>query len=115
MATFFTTAAKDAMVNTLTITHVSLHSANPSNNGSQYELTSPMYARQPASLAATNNGVRLLNEDVIFSVTAGDQVSHIGYWNNTTFVSWVELPFVDTAAEDKDIVLKTSKNGLSVI
>jgi hypothetical protein len=114
MATFFTALTKNIMANAITITHASLHSRNPTPDGSDGELTSPSYSRTSASLLPAVDGVRYLESDVIFSVTAGDQVAYIGYWNGSTFVAAVELPVLDIADENKDLVLSTASNGLAV-
>ena len=114
MATFLTAAVKNTMMDTIQVTHLSLHSANPSDLGTDYELTSTPYSRQTATLAASIDGTRNLTGEVLFNVDTGDEVSHIGYWDNTTFVGWVELPFTDVATEPKELSLKPENNGLSV-
>ena len=79
------TATKNAMLDSLTITHASLHTANPGDIGS-FEVTGGTYARQSISMAAAANGIRSCINQPVFQVPAGVTVGFIGLWNNTTFL-----------------------------
>ena len=75
-----------------TVTHVSLHNADPSTTGAN-ELTggSPAYARLAVSWAAAAAGVRDNSGALDFNVPAGATVLHLGLWTAITagtFKGW---------------------------
>jgi hypothetical protein len=68
------------------ITHVSLHSAIPSDAGSN-EISggSPPYARIPIAFAAATGGTKDKDATTVtFEVPAGTTVTHLGYWTALT-------------------------------
>lgn len=82
----FSTAAKNTMLDALTITHASLHSADPGGTGAN-ELTggSPAYARKSPTFNAASGAARALNADLVFDVPAST-VAWVGYWNGATWL-----------------------------
>lgn len=86
----FVDAAKNTMLDALTMNLLSLHTGHP-GSGSTAEVTggSPAYARVAGTIAAASGGTRSLSSDVTFNVPAGD-VAVIGFWNSTgpVFHGW---------------------------
>lgn len=82
----FTAAAKSTMLNSLTVSTMSLHSAFPGATGAN-ELSggTPAYARKASTVATESGGVRSLSSAVVFDVPAGSTVRWIGLWNGATF------------------------------
>ena len=80
-----TTATRNAMLDSLTITHASLHTGDPSTTGAN-EVTGGTYSRKTVTMAAASNGTRSASNQPIFDVPAATTVTHIGLWNNTTFL-----------------------------
>ena len=80
------TATKNAMLDGVTYSDASLHSAFPGSTGAN-ELTggTPAYARKAITVNAASAGQRLLNAAVTFDVPAGTTVRWVGFWNSTTF------------------------------
>jgi len=81
----FVEAAKNTMLDALTITHISLHDGAPGAGGAN-ELSggSPAYARVTATINAAATSSRALDADVTFNVASGDTVMHVGYWSAIT-------------------------------
>lgn len=65
-----------------TVTHVSLHSGDPSTTGAN-ELTggSPAYARKAVTWAAAASGQRANSGAITFDVPAATTVLHLGLWD----------------------------------
>lgn len=83
----FPTATKDALLNGLTFTQASLHTAFPGSTGSnEVSGGSPAYARQNTVVNASSGGVRALNAAAVFNVPAST-VRWIGFFNSATFVN----------------------------
>lgn len=83
----YATTAKNAMLSSLGITQVSLHSADPGQAGAN-ELAggSPAYARKAIAFNAPANGVMSqTTSDPVFDVPAGATVAFVGYWAGATF------------------------------
>ena len=78
-------ATRNAMLDSLTITHASLHNGDPGTNGAN-EVTGGSYARQGVTMAAASNGIRAASNQPVFNVPASTTVAHIGLWNNSTFL-----------------------------
>ena len=80
----FVEAAKNSMLDALSITHISLHDDDPSTTGAN-EVTGgdPAYARQAATINAAASSSRALNVDVTFDVPACT-VKYVGYWSALT-------------------------------
>lgn len=100
----FTTSAKNAMLNGLTVTAASLHTAFPGTTGTN-EVAGGSYARQTPSLAAASGEVRTASSNS-WSVPAATTVRWVGYWNGSTFLccapnggspkEFVAIPSTDT-------------------
>jgi hypothetical protein len=81
-------ATKDAMLNALTFTQMSLHSAYPGTTGTN-ELTggTPAYARKAITVSTSVSGVgRSLSASAVFDVAAGTTVRWLGFWNGGVFI-----------------------------
>lgn len=67
------------------ITHISLHSGDPSTTGAN-ELTggSPAYARKAVTWNAAASGLRTQNGALVFDVPTGTTVYHVGFWTAIT-------------------------------
>lgn len=67
------------------ITHISLHSGDPSTTGTN-ELTggSPAYARKAVTWNAAASGLRTNNGALVFDVPTGITVYHVGFWSALT-------------------------------
>jgi len=80
----YTVTGKNKMLNALGVTHVSLHTAAPTDAGLN-EVTGGTYARQPINFAAAANGI--LDDDGLtadINVPALTTVAFIGYWDALT-------------------------------
>ena len=84
-----TVATRNAMLNALTITHASLHTADPGTTGIN-EVAGGTYARQAVTFAAASNGSRAMSNQPVFNVPASTTVAWVGLWNNTTFLGSVD-------------------------
>ena len=76
----------DVMLNSLTFTQASLHSAFPGSIGSN-ELAggAPAYARKNITMNASSGGSRALSAAVVFDVPVVT-VRWVGYWNGAVFI-----------------------------
>lgn len=83
-----TTAAKNTMLNALTIDTASLHTAFPGLTGAnEVSGGSPAYARKAVSFAAAAGGSRALSAAVTFDVPA-TTVRWFGFWSSGTYVGY---------------------------
>ena len=75
------------MLGALTVTHASLHSADPGPTGAN-ELAggSPAYARIAPTFNTASSASRALNANLVFNAPPGSTVAYVGYWNNATFL-----------------------------
>lgn len=82
-----TTAVKNAMLDAVTVTQMSLHSGDPGTTGAN-EISggSPAYARKNVTLGAASGGVRSVASPPSFDVPGGVTISHWGLWNGSTFL-----------------------------
>lgn len=92
-----TTATKNTMLDAVTITQASLHSADPGATGAN-ELSGGAYARKSVTIPAASGGERKLSTTTRFDVPAGATVSHVGYWNGSTFVGGDQLTATESYA-----------------
>ena len=78
-------AAKNSMLDSLTIAYISLHTGDPGATGVDNEVSggSPAYARKAATINAAATGSRALDADVTLDVPACT-VSYVGYWSLVT-------------------------------
>jgi len=79
----WTDNAKNTMLDSLTTFYVSIHSANPGENGDN-ELSGTNYNRVQASLSQASSGKRILETDVIMTIPGGSTVAYVGYWTDAT-------------------------------
>ena len=107
-------SAAHAMLNAITITHVSLHSVDAPAGGSN-ELTGGDYARLPRTLQPAASRKRLLNTDAVFMLDAGHAPKAIGFWNNSTFVGYRVLPVQPViAVNDATYTCPAASTGLAI-
>ena len=80
----FSEAAKNDMLDAITIDKLSLHSADPGVNGTANELSGgdPAYARKAAVYNAASGGERTLQADVVFDVPSGATVAYVVKWQS---------------------------------
>lgn len=88
MASVLTNNGKNVKLDALrsAVTHLSLHSADPSTTGAN-ELTggSPAYARKAVSGgSAASGGSVLISANLTFDVPAGSTVAYCGMWSAST-------------------------------
>ena len=86
----FTNTVKNAMLELLdesggsqSITHVSLHTADPGTTGAS-EVTGGSYARVAVTWGSAASGVKSNTGSLAFNVPAGTTVTHIGGWSAST-------------------------------
>lgn len=83
----FTEAALNPAVDAITdlVTHVSLHTADPSTTGAnEVAGGSPAYARQAVTYAAADNGQAAIEAVEEFNVPGSTTVTHFGLWSAST-------------------------------
>jgi hypothetical protein len=63
--------------------YVSLHTADPTDDGSGTEVSGGSYARQSASFGAPSNGASSTDSDITFPQATGSwgTITHIGIWD----------------------------------
>jgi len=66
--------------------YVSLHTADPTDDGSGTEVSGGSYARKSATFASPSNGASSTSADVTFDQATGNwgTITHIGIWDNST-------------------------------
>ena len=80
----FVAAAKNTMLDSLTVAYASLHSDDPSTTGAnEVSGGSPTYARKAVIFDAAAASARALNADVTFDVPA-ETIKYVGYWTLAT-------------------------------
>jgi len=84
-----TTAVKNAMLDAITITDMSLHSGFPGLTGAN-EISggTPAYARKTVTYAAASGGTRTTSASINFDVGAGHTIRWVGNWNSATFIGY---------------------------
>lgn len=86
------------MLDNLVITKIGLHSGDTGLDGLSNELISAGYSRQSCNFNLTSQlGSRTLTNDVSFSLSGGDSIRYISYWNDSTFILSQEIDVVDFA------------------
>lgn len=83
----FATATKDSMLNAITITQASAHTAFPGGTGAN-EVSGGGYARVAAAFGASAAGVRSLSAGVNLTIPAGSTVRWLGLWNGGTYLGY---------------------------
>ena len=80
----FVAAAKNTMLDSLTVAYASLHTGDPSTTGANESTGgSPAYARKAVTFDAAAASARALNADVTFDVPAST-ITYVGYWTAVT-------------------------------
>lgn len=81
----FSTAGRNAALGGVGVTHASLHSGFPGNNGAN-EISggSPAYARKSVTFDAASGGSRAQSGTAVFDVPGSTTVRHIGFWTALT-------------------------------
>jgi hypothetical protein len=75
----FSTAAKNTMLNALTVDRVQLHSGDPGASGTSNVISNTMVT---ATVATASSGERLLSSDVSCTgLTALQAVTHVSFWS----------------------------------
>jgi len=82
-----TTTGRNAALDGIPITHVSLHSGFPGTTGTN-ELTGGGYGRVAVTFSAASGGVRNLSAPAALTVGAGHVVRWAGLWNNSSFIGY---------------------------
>lgn len=85
MTTNIADATKNAMLDSMLITTISLHSDDPGVTGTN-EISSANYSRQSGTFTAAESGSRQLVSDAVFNLVAEDNVRWVCYWNDATFL-----------------------------
>ena len=67
------------MLDGLDITHVSLHTAEPNESGSN-EVSGGAYTREAISFSAAAAGNLDSSNAPVFDVPAGTTITHVGFW-----------------------------------
>lgn len=89
-----TTKGGNDALDGLNPTHVSLHTADPTDDGSVGELSggSPAYARKAVTFAAAAGKSRAMNGEHDVDVPAGNTVSHYAVWDGADCIDKGPLP-----------------------
>lgn len=100
----FTTSSKNTMLDALTLTQASAHTAFPGGTGSN-EVVGGAYVRIAPTFAAASGGTRALSAALNFAIPAGVTVRWLGLWNGAAFVGYaandgVPKEFICTPATD---------------
>jgi len=70
---------------TISITHASLHTANPDpSGGSEVTGGTPAYARKSITWSAASAGSMSASNQPVFDVPPATTVSHVGFWSAVT-------------------------------
>lgn len=77
------TAGRNAALGGLAVSHASLHSGHPGDNGAN-EISGGSYARVAVTFAAASGGARAQTGSVDFAVPAATTVQHVGFWTALT-------------------------------
>lgn len=66
--------------------YVSLHTADPTDDGSGTEVSGGSYARKSATFASPSNGASSTSADITFPQATGSwgTITHIGIWDAST-------------------------------
>lgn len=80
------TVTRNQLINALSVTQLSLHSAYPGVTGTG-ELSggTPAYVRKAVTVSTATGGIRPIASSVTFDVAAGTTVRWVGAWDGATF------------------------------
>ena len=106
-----TPAAKNAMLATLNVTKVSLHTADPGADGGTAELT---VTRGDVVFAAPVNGRLTLSADVTILVNDPTTITHVGYWAGNTFVLSQALSVPQVITNPSNFILQATNTYIEI-
>jgi hypothetical protein len=96
----FSTVAKNAMLNALSLANASLHSGFPGQTGaSEISGGAPAYARKAITVGSASGEARTLTAGVTFDVGAGTTVRWLGFWDSGSTVFQAYAPNGGTPRE----------------
>lgn len=89
-----TIAIRNAQLDLINGTSMSLHTADPGNTGAnEVSGGSPAYARKTIAWNAASGANKTRTATTItFDVPSGATISHFGIWSGSTFQAWFALP-----------------------
>ena len=100
-----------------TTVYISLHTADPTDDGSGTEVSGGSYIRQSATFAAPSNGASASNADVIFPQATGNwgTIGWIGIWDAQTTGNMLYHTALDASkAIDTGDIFKIASGSLTV-
>lgn len=100
-----TVATRNAMLNTITLTHVSLHTDEPGVDGTMGEIDVP---RGVVVFSAASGGRIYLTDNVSMPITDPVTITHVGYWNGATFVLSQPITAQDITAPSNFVLQATT-------
>lgn len=77
------------------VTFVSLHTADPSTDGSS-EVSGGTYTRESVSWASAASGSVSTSASVVFDVPGSTTITHLGYWSASTSGTFYGSRALDT-------------------
>ena len=91
-------AGKNLMLDGLAtgVTFVSLHTADPSTDGSN-EVSGGSYARKAPSWASAASGSVATDANIVFDVPGSTTITHLGYWSASTSGTFYGSRALDTS------------------
>lgn len=113
----YTIAARNKMLDALGVTHVSLHSADPTDTGLN-ELASGNYARESITYNAASAGNIDSSNVPAVGVTAGDTVAYVGYWDaltGGTFLAYSAVSAPEVYSNDGTFTITDSDLDLNLV
>lgn len=105
-----TVATRNAMLNTITLTHVSLHTDEPGADGTTGEIG---VTRGVVAFSAPADGRIALTADVTMLVSDPVTITHVGYWNETVFVLSKAIPS-QVITEPSNFVLQATTTYIEI-
>lgn len=78
------------------VTFVSLHTADPSTDGSN-EVSGGSYTRESAPWASATSGSVTTNSNIVFDVPGSTTITHLGYWSASTAGTFYGSRTLDTS------------------
>lgn len=94
----YTASGKNTMLDSLGISHVSLHTADPGQTGAS-EVSGAPYARAAITFDAATGGAKDSAQDVQIGVPAGTTITHVGYWSAATGGTFLAFDAMTTPEE----------------
>ena len=103
-----TTAFKNQLLDSATITHIQLHSAATADG-----TTNLVGTKTACTYGAASNAERDLSAPVDIAVTAGSTVSHYSFWNNSTYLGSKAFTVAETYSNNGTARVTSAKLTLS--